>query len=99
MFVYSYLASGLGKTSLIAVTHTNEINEVRIDMPAIKKFLVEIKFEEKKQERRQITIFAPDNIPEDDICNMAEAQLLEQFTQSYKETIELTDAKILKPLK
>lgn len=68
-------------------------------MTAIKKYLVEIKFEEKKEDRRQISVFAPDNIGEDDICNMAEAQMLEAFTEGYKQKIEITDSKILNPTK
>lgn len=66
-------------------------------MPAIKKYLVEIKFVEKKEERRQITVFAHDNVSEDDICNIGEAQMLEAFTESYKQSIELVDSNILKP--
>lgn len=66
-------------------------------MAAIKKHLVNVEFVERKLEQRQITIFAPDNVPDDDICNMAEAQMLEGFTPTYKAAVELTGTKILRP--
>lgn len=64
-------------------------------MSAIKKYKANITVVEKKLVNEEVTFFAPEGLAKDQLENLAEATLLNGFTENYKETIELTETKVM----
>lgn len=64
-------------------------------MTAIKKYVVQINFLEKKPDSRKIAVFAMEGTAHDDICNLAEAQMLDGLTDNYRNIVEISNTKVL----